>query len=132
MKPIEKVLSPEGSPPPSMAKGRPGLRVCLAGSGGGHVRQLLDLETVWSKYDHFIVSEVSALSRSLASSHPVFFVSHFAYGQAKLGTPFRMLADCPTAKQTILSLGTPSSLQIRNCCWQRQGLQFPYSRFCCL
>src|SRR5579872_1680348 len=69
-----------------------GLRLCLAASGGGHVRQLLDLESVWSRYDYFFVSEDSALARSLAASHPMHFVSHFAYGQAKLFGPLRMLA----------------------------------------
>ncbi|HVZ27846.1 MAG TPA: glycosyltransferase [Rhizomicrobium sp.] len=69
-----------------------GLRLCLAASGGGHVRQLLDLESVWSRYDYFFVSEDSALARSLAATHPMHFVSHFAYGQAKLFGPLRMLA----------------------------------------
>jgi UDP-N-acetylglucosamine--N-acetylmuramyl-(pentapeptide) pyrophosphoryl-undecaprenol N-acetylglucosamine transferase len=67
------------------------LRICLAGSGGGHLRQLLDLERVWSNHDYFIVSEESALSRSLAQDHPVHTVAHFALGQAKLGDPWKML-----------------------------------------
>jgi UDP-N-acetylglucosamine--N-acetylmuramyl-(pentapeptide) pyrophosphoryl-undecaprenol N-acetylglucosamine transferase len=68
------------------------LRVCLAASGGGHVRQLLDLEKAWQPYDYFFLSEVSPLSQSLAQSHPVFFVDHYALGQARLGSPFKMLA----------------------------------------
>ena len=67
-------------------------RVCLAASGGGHLRQLLDLERAWQPYNYFFVSENSPLSQSLAQSHPVFFVDHFALGQAKLGSPFKMLA----------------------------------------
>ena len=67
------------------------LRICLAGSGGGHVRQLLDLEPVWSAHDHFFVSEDTALSRSIAERQRVHFVPHFAFGQAKLGSPVRML-----------------------------------------
>jgi UDP-N-acetylglucosamine transferase subunit ALG13 len=92
MKPLKEGGNRKVCTPSSKVERRSGLRVCLAGSGGGHVRQLLDLETVWSQYDYFIVSEDSALSRSLAHSHPVFFVSHFAYGQAKLAGPLRMLA----------------------------------------
>jgi UDP-N-acetylglucosamine--N-acetylmuramyl-(pentapeptide) pyrophosphoryl-undecaprenol N-acetylglucosamine transferase len=71
---------------------RGALRICLAASGGGHVRQLLDLEKAWQPYDYFFLSEVSPLSQSLARSHPVFFVDHFALGQARLGSPFKMLA----------------------------------------
>jgi len=81
-------------PPESAAEDMPRgrLRVCLAASGGGHVRQLLDLEKAWRPYDYFFVSEKTPLSQSLAQSHPVFFVDHFALGQARLGSPFKMLA----------------------------------------
>lgn len=63
----------------------PRLRICLAASGGGHIRQLLDLEACWSKYDFFFVSEDTALSRSLTPQYPVYFVSHFALGQIRHG-----------------------------------------------
>jgi UDP-N-acetylglucosamine transferase subunit ALG13 len=81
-------------PPQSAAQNMPrrSLRVCLAASGGGHVRQLLDLEKAWRPYDYFFLSEKTALAQSLAQSHPVFFVDHFALGQARLGSPFKMLA----------------------------------------
>jgi UDP-N-acetylglucosamine--N-acetylmuramyl-(pentapeptide) pyrophosphoryl-undecaprenol N-acetylglucosamine transferase len=59
------------------------LRICLAASGGGHIRQLLDLEKAWSNHDYFFVSEDTALSRSLKSTHPVHFLRHFALGQIK-------------------------------------------------
>jgi UDP-N-acetylglucosamine--N-acetylmuramyl-(pentapeptide) pyrophosphoryl-undecaprenol N-acetylglucosamine transferase len=59
------------------------LRICLAASGGGHIRQLLDLAPAWSKYDYFFVSEDTALSRSLTGNHSVFFLSHFALGQVR-------------------------------------------------
>jgi UDP-N-acetylglucosamine--N-acetylmuramyl-(pentapeptide) pyrophosphoryl-undecaprenol N-acetylglucosamine transferase len=71
---------------------RTGLKICLAGSGGGHVRQLLDLEPAWSRYAYFFVSEDTALSRSIAEKHPVHYVPHLALGQARLGAPLRMLA----------------------------------------
>jgi UDP-N-acetylglucosamine--N-acetylmuramyl-(pentapeptide) pyrophosphoryl-undecaprenol N-acetylglucosamine transferase len=80
-------LSPEvGEPRPR----RGVLKLCLAASGGGHVRQLLDLEKVWSEFDHFFVTEDTALGASLAEKHRTYFVPHFAWGQAKLGAPFRM------------------------------------------
>ena len=68
------------------------IRICLAASGGGHVRQLLDLAETWSIHDYFFVTEDTALGRSLAKDHPVAFVAHYALGQARLGHPFRMLA----------------------------------------
>lgn len=66
-------------------------RLCLAASGGGHIRQLLDLEDFWSAYDYFFVTEDTALGRSIAQRHDVEFVPHFAIGQAKLGAPLLML-----------------------------------------
>ena len=68
-----------------------GLRVIVAGSGGGHVRQLLDLEPVWGRYRALMVTEDTALGRSLGDTRDVAFVSHFALGQARLGAPWRML-----------------------------------------
>lgn len=68
------------------------LKIALAASGGGHVRQLLDLEPAWSGYDAFFVSEDTALSRSIAEKHRTLYVPHFALGQAKLGGWGRMLA----------------------------------------
>lgn len=67
------------------------LRVCLAGSGGGHLRQILDLSQAWSAHDYFIVTEDTALGRSVAAEHPTRFVTHVALGQARLGSPVRML-----------------------------------------
>lgn len=68
------------------------LRVCLAASGGGHVRQLLDLAGAWSPYACFFVTEDTALGRSIASEHRTHFVAHVALGQARLGNPLKMLA----------------------------------------
>ncbi len=73
-----------------MAK-RP-LRICLAASGGGHVRQLLDLEPLWAGRDYFFVTEDTALGQSIAASHEAMLVPHVALGQARLGAPFRMMA----------------------------------------
>jgi UDP-N-acetylglucosamine--N-acetylmuramyl-(pentapeptide) pyrophosphoryl-undecaprenol N-acetylglucosamine transferase len=67
------------------------LKLCLAASGGGHVRQLLDLEPVWRDRDYVFVTEDTALGRSLADRHPVRFVEHYALGQARLGRTADML-----------------------------------------
>lgn len=72
------------------ARDRKPIRVCLAGSGGGHVRQILDLKDIWSQHDHFFVTEDTALGRTLRDSHRTYLLPHFAWGQAKLGAPLRM------------------------------------------
>ena len=68
------------------------LRLCLAASGGGHVRQLLDLQPVWSQHDHFFLTEDTALGQTLQNEHRTYFVPHFAWGQVKFGTPFKMIS----------------------------------------
>lgn len=68
------------------------VRICLAASGGGHVRQLLDLEPLWKDYPHFFVTEDTALGRSILKDQEGGFVAHVALGQAKLGAPFHMAA----------------------------------------
>ncbi len=67
------------------------LKLCLAASGGGHVRQLLDLEPVWSGEDAFFLTEPTALGHSIAATHRTHFVAHVAWGQARLGAPLRMI-----------------------------------------
>lgn len=62
----------------------------LCGSGGGHVRQLLDLKSVWEDEDYVFVTEDLILGRSIAEQHPTRFVDHVALGQARLGAPFKM------------------------------------------
>jgi UDP-N-acetylglucosamine--N-acetylmuramyl-(pentapeptide) pyrophosphoryl-undecaprenol N-acetylglucosamine transferase len=79
-------------PSPPAAGSPPGLKLCLAASGGGHVRQLLDLEPVWSRHERFFITEETALGESLAKGQRTYFLPHFAWGQAKLGAPLRMLA----------------------------------------
>lgn len=65
--------------------------ICLAASGGGHIRQILDLKPMWRDYPHFIITEDTALGRSLADEEEVHFVPHFALGQAKLGDAMAMV-----------------------------------------
>lgn len=79
------MASPDRSP-----SARP-VKICLAASGGGHVRQLLDLEPVWAEAPHYFVTEPTALGTSIAGDHPAHFVAHVAWGQARLGAPFAMV-----------------------------------------
>ncbi|MFM9828584.1 MAG: beta-1,4-glucuronosyltransferase WelK [Sphingomonas sp.] len=65
----------------------------MAASGGGHLRQLLDLRPIWEAYPHYFVTEDSALARSIAADEHVMFVPHFALGQARLGNPVTMLRE---------------------------------------
>ena len=66
--------------------------ICLSASGGGHFRQLLDLEPLWSRYPHFLVTEDTVLGRSLAKREDVEFVLHFALGQSRMGKAWAMLS----------------------------------------
>jgi UDP-N-acetylglucosamine transferase subunit ALG13 len=54
------------------------------------VRQLLDLEPVWSRHGHFFVTEDTALGQSIHARTRTYYVPHVALGQAKLGRPFKM------------------------------------------
>ena len=80
----------ESSSAPAATAGS--LKICLAASGGGHVRQLLDLEPVWSRHRYFFVTEDTALGRTLSEKHPTNFLPHFAWGQAKQGAVLTMLS----------------------------------------
>lgn len=73
-----------------MAKEQRNVRICLAASGGGHLRQLLDLEPVWAAQDHFFLTEDTALGQSIARDHRSHFLAHVALGQARLGHPVHM------------------------------------------
>lgn len=79
------------------------IKLCLAASGGGHVRQILDLEPLWASHGNYVfVTEPTALGQSIAASHPTEFVEHVALGQARLGAPLRMLmAACRNAWQSL-------------------------------
>lgn len=68
-------------------------RICLAASGGGHVRQILDLKPFWQDHDHYLVTEPTALGHSLAEDHPTRFVDHFAFGQARVASKTTLVAS---------------------------------------
>ena len=82
------------------------IKICLAASGGGHVRQLLDLEPFWKDFDRFFVTEDTALGRDISDKHNAYFVAHVALGQARLGSPVRMVVNaiknCFAAAKIIL------------------------------
>lgn len=72
--------------------GKVGVKLCLAASGGGHVRQILDLEPFWKAHGNYVfVTEPTALGQSIARDHPTEFVEHVALGQARLGAPVKMV-----------------------------------------
>ena len=64
----------------------PRLRILLVASGGGHLRQLLDLEAFWKEHDVIFATEDTPLGRGLAEKWPVEFLEHFAFGQAKVNS----------------------------------------------
>lgn len=70
-----------------------GMRLCLAASGGGHIRQMLDLEPVWGPYEHFFLSDDTPLSRSIAKEHRVHFITAVALGQARIAGLLKMLSN---------------------------------------
>jgi UDP-N-acetylglucosamine transferase subunit ALG13 len=65
------------------------------------VRQLLDLQPLWSQHDYFFVTEDTALGQTLRGAHRTYLVPHFAWGQARLGATFRMLGSA--AKSLVQS-----------------------------
>ena len=64
--------------------------ICLAASGGGHVRQILDLEPLWTSNPYFFVTEDTALGKYIAARHDTVFLPHFALGQARQGKTLGM------------------------------------------
>ena len=69
----------------------PRVRICLAASGGGHLRQLLDLRPFWEGHDVHFVTEDTSLAQSLATQHRIHFVPHFRLGQLRTNPVFGVL-----------------------------------------
>jgi UDP-N-acetylglucosamine transferase subunit ALG13 len=59
------------------------LRICLAASGGGHLRQLLDLKPFWEQHDAHFVTEPTALAESLSKLRRVHLVAHVRASQLR-------------------------------------------------
>lgn len=98
------------------------MKILLAASGGGHVRQILDLEPFWSQHDSVFATEDTALGRSIASKRPAHYFAHFAFGQrrtaswgallraglANLRDSWRIVRD--TRPDLVISTGAGSAL----------------------
>lgn len=65
----------------SKKNGKP--KICFVASGGGHLRQLLQLAPLRDEYPYYFVTEKTSLGASLSSDHEALFVPHFAFGQRK-------------------------------------------------
>ncbi|MFH1588831.1 MAG: PssD/Cps14F family polysaccharide biosynthesis glycosyltransferase [Candidatus Diapherotrites archaeon] len=50
------------------------MKICLAGSGGGHLNELMQLKNAFEKYEHYFVTFQRPNSTELAKKENVFFV----------------------------------------------------------
>ena len=50
------------------------MKICIAGSTGGHLLQLLQLSQIYSKHNHFFLTFKRPMSESLAKKEKVFFI----------------------------------------------------------
>ncbi len=66
-----------------MAKNNQKPKICFVASGGGHLRQLLQLAPLRDEYPYYFVTEKTSLGESLTADHKAHFVPHFAFGQRK-------------------------------------------------
>jgi UDP-N-acetylglucosamine--N-acetylmuramyl-(pentapeptide) pyrophosphoryl-undecaprenol N-acetylglucosamine transferase len=55
-------------------------KLCLACSGGGHLRQILLLKSVYQDLDHFFVTQRTPLAESASKEHRVHYVPDVALG----------------------------------------------------
>ncbi len=59
-------------------------KICFVASGGGHLRQLLQIFALHEDYPYYFVTERTSLGESLSGQHKTLFVPHFAFGQRKM------------------------------------------------
>ena len=64
------------------------LKVCLAASAGGHLNQLLKLESAWEGYDRFFVTTNRMLADELTRRHGP---RAYAVGESNHRHPFKVL-----------------------------------------
>jgi len=50
------------------------MKICLIASAGGHLTQLMQLESLWNNYDFFIVTEKKEITRKLKKKYKVHFI----------------------------------------------------------
>lgn len=60
------------------------MKICMVASGGGHLRQLMQLTPIIEQYNCFFVTEPTALGKTISEEQRVRFVPHFAFGQRRL------------------------------------------------
>lgn len=96
------------------------MKICLASSGGGHLRQLLSIEKAYANQDHYFLVEKTALSESVARSHLCYFTADSALGKlvrsprawwglvTNFATSLRVLAK--ERPDVILSTGAGAAL----------------------
>lgn len=63
----------------------------LAASGGGHLRQILDMEPFWSQHEVVFATEDTALGRTIAEQHQSHFFAHFAFGQRRTQSWWKLI-----------------------------------------
>ncbi|MCD6478165.1 MAG: hypothetical protein J7K87_04115 [Candidatus Aenigmarchaeota archaeon] len=52
------------------------VKICLACSAGGHLKQLLELDSIWKKYDNFIVTYERENTKKLAKKREVYIIEN--------------------------------------------------------
>jgi UDP-N-acetylglucosamine:LPS N-acetylglucosamine transferase len=50
------------------------MKICLACSSGGHLLQIMQLQKIYSKYDHFFLTFKRDMTENLAKKEKVYFV----------------------------------------------------------
>jgi len=50
------------------------MKICLACSLGGHLTEIMQLKPLYSKYEHFFITEENAISRNLAETEKTLFL----------------------------------------------------------
>lgn len=51
------------------------MKICLTSSAGGQLLQMLQLESIYKKYDHFFLTFKKTTTESLANKEKVYFVT---------------------------------------------------------
>jgi len=58
-------------------------KLCFVASGGGHLRQLLQLSPLYKEFSYYFITEKTPLGEYLCDQHQTLFVPHFAFGQRR-------------------------------------------------
>jgi len=52
------------------------VKICLACSAGGHLKQLLELDSIWKKHENFIVTYERENTKKLANKRKVYIIEN--------------------------------------------------------